>query len=302
MPPLRLTRLSSTGRVVAGGPRSVAGGRAGPSARPEAPSDATGRAGATTHRLQGDRDDLGVVVDQPGHPQQQLLQRRRVDRLPSRASRRGAAPSGSTGPARPRPGRWPESAGAPCRRAARRRPGEPEGEHGAGRRVDDGPDDGVDPARGHPLHDGRSSSGLAEELGQLGVRPPQLLLVREVEPYAAEVGAVPQVRGGGLEGDGVAEAARRPARRRRGRGGQGALRTWMPYRAEQRRARRARRRGVSRAVVGRREAAPSISRRRPRPRRCPRTRAPGRARPPPAATGRTCTASARARTARSAAG
>ncbi len=32
------------------------------------------------------------------------------------------------------------------------------------------------------------------------------MLVRQVEAYAAEVGAVAQVRGGGLQGDGVAEA------------------------------------------------------------------------------------------------
>lgn len=35
------------------------------------------------------------------------------------------------------------------------------------------------------------------------------MLVREIEAYAAEVGAVAQVRGGGLEGDRVAQAAGR---------------------------------------------------------------------------------------------
>lgn len=87
-----------------------------------------------------------------------------------------------------------------------RGPGEAEGQDGADRRVDRGADDGVHPARCHGLDDRPEFGRAAERLGEFGVRGAQLLLGGQVQPDAAEVGAVAQVRRGGLEGDRVAEA------------------------------------------------------------------------------------------------
>ncbi len=174
-------------------------------------------------RLQGDRDHLGMVVDQPRHPQHQLLKGGGVDG-------RRAAPAEQQRGGADRPD---QRRGVPVgdrdeavRHVAEQLgggPGEPEGQHGAGRRVDDGADHRVHPARGHPLHHRAQFLRAAEQLGQLGVRPAQLLLVRQVEADAAQVGAVPEVRGGRLEGDRVAEGAGGCCGGVRGGRGQGAV-------------------------------------------------------------------------------
>ena len=255
------------------------------------------------HGLQGDGDHLGVVVDQPGHPQQQLFERRRCrpgaePRQPNssgavRMDRTRSAASRSVTGTR----RWAMSPSSSEGGA-----GQAEGEHGAGRRVDGGADDGVDAAGRHRLDDGAQLGGRAEEVGQLvrtrGAVRSSPARSRRTPPRSARCRRCGR---GGLQGDRVAEPpGGRDGRVRVGRRAAPAVR-----RCRSRRAARGRRRG--------RAVAPRGS---PGPRRAARSMraggaalvdvvvlvAPARARRPRAATGRTSTASARARTARSAAG
>ncbi|CAM5708426.1 hypothetical protein SANTM175S_06739 [Streptomyces antimycoticus] len=75
-----------------------------------------------------------------------------------------------------------------------------------------GPYDGVHAAWRHPLHDQPQFLGPAQVVGQLGVGPAQFRLAAQLKTYPAQVGAVAQMGGGGLERDREAEPLGGPYR------------------------------------------------------------------------------------------
>ncbi|CAM5585556.1 hypothetical protein STENM36S_00938 [Streptomyces tendae] len=160
--------------------------------------------------------------------------------------------------------------------------GQSEGQHRADRGVDRGAHDGVHPGA-EPWPARRAPVPRACR-GRPSIRTTgQLVLVREVEAYAAEVGAVAQVRGGGSlarRGNRGGPPPRRPGPRRV-REGWGA-RGCRTGRAVPRRPRWT---GWCRGRRGRGRGCGRSARRRPA-RRCRRTPPPCRARRTRAASGR----------------
>ena len=196
-------------------PRSARAARSGAgrarSARRAPP--ARRHAASRDHRVELERGDLGQVVGQPGQPGQQVLERGDVDRgaaAVAEQQRRGPdaahqAVQVAVGQRRDAVATGRRAGRSPRRRARRTRPGRTAGP----RRVRQP----RSPRRWAPSPARRSCSAVLARAGRPSPSNarPQLGRVVDVEPHAAELAAVPQVRRGGLERDRVAElAGRRP--------------------------------------------------------------------------------------------